>query len=223
MARAATTVGRSASRRRVEVDRHGVLRRVVAAAAVVGEVRVAGTVGPAGAPTVVGGPRDRWAASRRGRAAPRCRPGRRGRRPAAREQGGDDVGVARGSVRRAGGDQCAGGWKLIGAAVRFSARRGPASAAHGPGARPGTPRSARSPPSATAAGTSRVAAQRPSSSAPSSSNVAGAGRAEPAGRHRSQTAPPVAGENAWCGPTTPQRAQWLKDGAYPAIARARRK
>src|SRR5699024_3064156 len=74
---------------------------------------------------------------------------------------------------------------------------------------------------ATRGSTSSASAHRPSSRAPSSTRVSGAGRAQPGGRQRAHTAPPSAGANAWWGPVTPQRAQSLHDGAYPATARLR--
>ena len=77
---------------------------------------------------------------------------------------------------------------------RQHARHGPASAGHGPGARPGTPTSARWPPWPPAARRPGSRPSDPPADAPSSSNVAAAGRADPAGRQRSQTAPPAAGE-----------------------------
>ena len=51
--------------------------------------------------------------------------------------------------------------------------------------------------------------------------LGGAGAGEPGGRQSLQTMPPSGAENAVCGPAAPQRAQSVKLGAQPPVARAR--
>lgn len=63
------------------------------------------------------------------------------------------------------------------------------------------------------AGVVRVAGQFPLIIAPISAQDSGAGRAEPGGRHRPQTIPPLDGENHSCGPSSPQCAHESRTGA----------
>src|SRR4030095_3820201 len=65
-------------------------------------------------------------------------------------------------------------------------------------------------------GTWRVSLHRPSSSAPSNARVSVAGRAAPAGRQRSPTGPPKAGEKGRWGPWDRPPTASGKGGAAPA-------